>query len=103
LIINVEDPEVTESEDEAEADEGGEQQKVEVIDLVDENDDNDEAQFAGGVQPTAIEQPVQVQQLESEEQDAAIQQPGIGEQHVYDLTQVTAGEESPSKRVKLTK
>jgi len=102
LIIDVEDPEATESEDEAERIEGGEQQEVEVIDLVDEDDD-DEAQVAGGVQPTAIEQPVQVQQLESEEQDAAIQQPGNVEQHVYDATQATAGEESPSKRVKLTK
>lgn len=103
MIINVEDPEITESEDEAEVDEGGEQQEVEVIDLVDEDDDDGEAQVAGGVQPTAIEQPVQVQQLESEEQDAAIQQPGNFEQHAYDATQVTTGEESPSKRVKLTK
>ncbi|KEQ70483.1 hypothetical protein M436DRAFT_66391 [Aureobasidium namibiae CBS 147.97] len=66
LIINVEDPEVTESEDEAAADEGGERQEVEVIDLIDEDDD-DEAQLADGVQSTAIEQPVEVQQLDYEE------------------------------------
>jgi len=101
LIINVEDPEATESEDEAAADEGGEQQEVEVIDLVDEDDD-DEAQVAGGVQPTAIEQPVQAQHLAGVEEDTVVQQPGVLEQHVEDATQVTAGEESPSKRVRLT-
>jgi len=121
LIINVEDPEATESEDETEADEGGEEQEVEVIDLVDEDDD-DEAQVVGGVQPPAVEQPILVQQLENEEQGSADQQPDFVEQHVYNSKQVTAdqqpdfveqhvynskqvtaGEESPSKRVKLNK
>lgn len=101
LIINIEDPEATEDEAEAEA---GEEQEVEVIDLVDEDDgDDDGFQTAGGDQHAVVEQLGQVQQVMDDEQDLAIQQLSEIEQHAEDATQVTAGEESPSKRVKLTK
>lgn len=106
VIFNqLEDPEATEDENEAGA---GEDQEVEIINLIDEDDnDGNGDQTAGNqvvdvVQPAVIEQLDQVQQVVDDEDDTAIQQPGIIEQQMDDTTQVDPSEESPRKRIRMT-
>lgn len=104
IVEPAEDLEATESDGEGHVDDeqGGEEKEVEVINLIDDDEDDDGDQVAGGVQPAPIEQSTRFGYFNSNEHRAAVQQPGVIEQHVVD-TQAADDEESPSKRVKLTK
>jgi hypothetical protein len=102
IVEPAEDLEATESDGEGHTDEeqGGE---VEVINLIDDDEDDDGDQVAGGVQPAPIEQSTRWGYFSSNEHRAAIQLASVVEQHVVDTQAVDDEEESPSKRVKLTK
>ena len=105
IVEPAEDLEATESDGEGHTDEehDGAEQEVEVINLIDDDEDDDGDQVAGDVQPAPIEQSTRWGYFSSNEHRAAIQLASVVEQHVVDTQAVDDEEESPSKRVKLTK